>query len=530
VLQLLFAYLDMLREEGPQQWLYNEQAQLAELGFRFREQTNPVNYVMALSNRMHYYKPVDILRGSSLMSNYDEQMLEQLLQDLVPENALVTLSDASVDTDRVSEMYGVPYARAQVTDTQLARWTSAVEDAGLALPQPNAFVAEDISLVPLQEDLLPHPVMALSEARQSVWFGQDPEFRIPRGATYINFRSPEVGQRPGQTAAAVLYAALLKDAANEFTYPALLAGLDFDVYKHAQGISLRVSGYTDKQQVLLGQLLDVVQDPQFSLRRFANIRADIIRTLENIDSTRPTSQVMDDLREALLHGQWGEQELVLALEAMTLADIEAYADDFWASATAETMIYGNYTPDAVAVTADLVRTILPTGEAPVLPPLKVTRLQAGEALQYPVTLSHDDSVVGWYLQARDSSWEDRAATALTGQIIKSGFFQQLRTEQQLGYVVTSFSWSQLDIPGLMLLIQSPNASAVDVVAAIDEFMVGVDASLDEEQFLRHRAALVGEIVRPHKNLWERAEFYWQSLAKKQYEFDSRRQLAATVRD
>ncbi|PLW81727.1 peptidase M16 [Kineobactrum sediminis] len=530
VLQLLFTYLDMLREEGPQQWLYSEQSQLAELGFRFREQSNPVNYVAALSNGMHYYKPEDILRGSSLMSNYDEQMLAQLVRDLVPENALVTLSDSSVQTDRVSGHYEVPYGKTQVTDQQIARWTKPVEGAGLTLPQPNAFIAEDVSLVPLQEELLSDPILALSEARQSVWFGQDPEFRIPRGATYINFRSPQVGQQPDQTAAAALYAALLKDAANEFTYPAQLAGLNFDVYKHAQGLSLRVSGYTDKQQVLLGQLLEVVQNPQFSPQRFANIRADIIRTLENIDSTRPTSQVMDDLREALLHGQWGEQELVLALDTMTLADIEAYADDFWASATAETMIYGNYMPDAVAVTADLIRKILPTGEAPVMPPLKVTRLQAGEALQYPVTLSHDDSVVGWYLQARDNSWKDRAATALTGQIIKSGFFQQLRTEQQLGYVVTSFSWPQLEIPGLMLLIQSPNASAVDVVTAIDEFMAGVEASLDEEQFRRHRAALVGEIVRPHKNLWERAEFYWQSLAKKQYEFDSRQQLAATVRD
>ena len=53
----------------------------------------------------------------------------------------------------------------------------------------------------------------------------------------------------------------LKDHVNEFAYPALLAGLNFDFYKHAQGISLRISGYNDKQALLLEELLAVVAAP-----------------------------------------------------------------------------------------------------------------------------------------------------------------------------------------------------------------------------------------------------------------------------
>ena len=99
--------------------------------------------------------------------------------------------------------------------------------------------------------------------RQKIWFLQDDQFRVPKGATYINFRSPEVGQSASQTAAAVLYTAVLKDNVNEFTYPALLAGLSFNFYKHAQGISLRITGYNDKQALLLQDLLAVVADPAF---------------------------------------------------------------------------------------------------------------------------------------------------------------------------------------------------------------------------------------------------------------------------
>ena len=86
-MQLLFAYLDLLRAEGPQQWLYDEQSRLADLQFRFREQANPVNYVSALASGMHDYAPEDILRGGSLMSEYAPALIEELLAAVVPENA-----------------------------------------------------------------------------------------------------------------------------------------------------------------------------------------------------------------------------------------------------------------------------------------------------------------------------------------------------------------------------------------------------------------------------------------------------------
>ena len=79
-----------------------------------------------------------------------------------------------------------------------------------------------------------------------------------------------------------------------------------------------------------------------------------------------------------------------------------------------------------------------------------------------------------------------------------------------------------------MLIQSPVASANDVYDAMRTFMVTVPGDLDEEQFARHKAALLSDIQRPDKNLWERADFYWQSIATKQFEFDGRQQIAAAV--
>ena len=528
VLQLLFAYTEMLREKGPQSWLYDEQARLADLSFRFKEKTEPIHYVSSLASGMHYYAPEDVLRGPYIMTRYDEAVLADLFGRLTPDKAIVVFSDESVATDRVSDRYSVPYAADVISSTQLADWQGVDKDGALHLPGANKFIAEDVSLVQLDPNNPAVPAVVLEQGRQKIWFKQDDEFRVPRGATYINFRSPAIGQSASQTAAAVLYTSLLKDKVNEFAYPALLAGLSFDIYKHAQGVSLRISGYDDKQAELLEELLAVMVSPEFDDRRFENVRKDMIRGLRNSVAKRPSSQVIDDLREALLYGDWGEQALIAELEKLNPEILKAYVADFWEGANAEVLLYGNYQPGVVQEVSKMLADVVSDEAPPEMPEVKVLKLGAGESLLYDVDVPHDDAVVAWYLQGRGDSWADRAATLLTSQIMKSGFFQQLRTEQQLGYVVSAFAWPQRDVPGLVMLVQSPVADAPSVLASMEAFMRGVVGDLDEEQFARHRAALLSEILQPDKNMWERAEFYWQSIAKKRWEFDGREALAGAV--
>ncbi len=527
VLQLLFAYMDMLREEGPQRWLFDEQAQLAALRFRFQEQAEPINYVSSVASGMHYYSPEDILQGPYMMTEYDSDMLVELMAGIRADNAQVVLSDSSAVTDRVSQYYEVPYSVTLVPNEQLASWQESSAGGSLHLPAKNEFIASDVSLVK-SDAVTEDPVVTLQEERKTLWYKADDEFQVPKGALYINFRSPLVGQSAAQNARASLYTALLKDAVNEYAYPAMLAGLHFDLYRHAEGVSLRVSGYNDKQLVLLDRLLATMADSRFEQQRFDNIRKDMVRALENAVAKRPSSQVMDDLGEALDYGRWGEEALIEVLQDLDREALETYGRKFWASTTAEVLLYGNYEQAVVAQVSDRLEGILASGSAPTLPTRHILRLAPAESLQYVVEVPHDDAVLAWYLQGAGDSWRDRAATALAAQVIKSGFFQQLRTEQQLGYVVTSFAWPQREVPGLVMLVQSPNASAAAVAEAMDEFLQGVEPDLDEAQFLRHRDALVAEIRKPDKNLWERAEFYWQSLARKQYDFEGREELAQAV--
>lgn len=529
VLQLLFAYAQMLRDEGPKQRLYDEQSSLSSLAFRYREPGKPISYVSRLASGMHHYDPVDVLQGPYLMAGYDASMLAGLVEYIRPDNAAVFIDDPKVSDAKVSSYYAVNYQPRLMAMNEIASLDpSDAGRAALHLPAANDFIAEDLSLASLAKDRPAIPQIAYRDARQSIWFMQDDEFRVPKSLVYINFATPHIRETAQQTAAASLYAALLMDKVNEFAYPARLAGLGFGFSRTATGIGLRLSGYNDKQLLLLERLLSDVKTPAFAQNRFENVRADMVRNLKNSISKRPSTQLMDDLREAFAHGEWDEQAMIRALESLDLDSLQAYVDRFWRDATAQALMYGNYEETSVATLSALLASVLPEGEAPAPAEQRAIKLAAGDDHQYAVDIPHDDAVVAWYLQGEGKSWKDRAATALTAQIMTSGFFQQLRTEQQLGYVVSAFPWSKLQVPGLIMLVQSPVADAASIVDSMRAFMNQVEPTLDARQFARHQQALISDITKPDKNLAERGQFYWRSIGFKRYDFAGREELAAAV--
>ena len=79
-----------------------------------------------------------------------------------------------------------------------------------------------------------------------------------------------------------------------------------------------------------------------------------------------------------------------------------------------------------------------------------------------------------------------------------------------------------------MIIQSPSHSSKAVYQAMETFVKEVPSTIDAAAFERHRMALVAEITEPHKNLWERAEFFWSSMGQGDYSFESRDKLAAAV--
>ena len=531
----VFEYIRMLEAQGPSARLYEEQAQLAELAFRFQETSAPSRYVTMLSSAMQEYAPEDVLAGNYMMSDYDPALIQEIVENyLVPERVVVTLTAPGVPVTAESKFYQTPYSVASI-DLAKTGWNDVASDgfdARLFLPEPNSFIAHDVELRPLAEQNSDVPRQTVAQSRLNVWQRQDEQFRVPKGALYTNFRTGLVSDTVEHAAASELYVSLLRDSVNEFAYPALLAGLNYSLSVSNRGIGLSVGGYNDKQPELIRRLVANIEQARFDSARFNNVREDLVRSLENVKTARAYQQVVRQGRRLLTNGGYPEADVVAALNTLTPEMVAAHGERLWQTSSADILFYGNYDDSEVADIRAALDPLLSHAKDVVAPAPRITRLTSGEQFVFAAEVEHNDAVLFWYIQAPEDNLENRALSALTAKVIGADYFEDLRTDQQLGYIVNAFSWPLMDVPGFAMMVQSPKASAPYLLDASDAFLrdrLDKEDAVSEAQFLRHKAALLEEILEPPKNLFDASSYFWREINRGSDAFDSKQQLAEAIR-
>jgi secreted Zn-dependent insulinase-like peptidase len=149
------------------------------------------------------------------------------------------------------------------------------------------------------------------------------------------------------------------------------------------------------------------------------------------------------------------------------------------------------------------------------------------------TTSREESVVLRYLQAPDRSLQSQARLAVLGQLLDTPFYQRLRTEEQLGYVVSAGYSPLLDAPGISLLVQSPDTRSEAIQGRIDAFLDDFTSrleGLEEADLAAYRQAVRDQLLQRDTSLSGRTNRFWQATALDDADFLRREKLAERVLD
>lgn len=124
-----------------------------------------------------------------------------------------------------------------------------------------------------------------------------------------------------------------------------------------------------------------------------------------------------------------------------------------------------------------------------------------------------------------------AVARLLAEMLSAPFFNNLRTEKQLGYVVTAFANPIELVPGLVMLVQSPVA---DEDSLRQEFATFIAAFANEVEKLseldlqRYKGSLLNSLTEEPKNLSELNGRFMESLQLGYIDFDYREQLVEAI--
>ena len=528
----VFAYLRLIREKGIEPRYHEELARMAELGFRFLEKREPRSHAVSLASALHVYPVREVLSAPWRFDDFDPALERRFLSSLTPNRVLVTVVAKGVTTDAVAPFHGTPYRVSPIPVRTVARWRDAAPDDTLALPEPNPFVPGDLALIDTATGEA-QPVRIESRPGFDLWHRADVEFGQPRTNFYFSVRSPVVNDSPRHAVLSALLTRMANDALNEFAYPASLAGQSYSLYRHRRGISVRLSGWSDKQDVLLARIVSVLRALPLPVQRFEAERTEYARQLRNVGERRPSHRAMGDVRELLLDPYWPDDALLEALESVELEDLREYAARFFERGEIVALAHGNVTAeDAKALGGVLERELLGSMRATPVEHGRVVRLEPGARYARWLASKHEDHALAVYRQGRGRSFSERATMALLAQATGNRFFHELRTEREIGYIVFATLFPMLEVPGLALVIQSPSTPPEALHREVDAFVrrsVDVLRDMPPAVFERHRAAVESYLLEAETRLDERTGRYWDEIDREHYEFDRRERLLEAVR-
>lgn len=517
---LLFQYVDLIRDQAPQQWLYDEQAQVAALGFRFQEKSTPMSLVYQLAPRIDHFPPSDLLVAPFLMEGFDAARIEEFLSYVTPDNMLMQVQAAGVVGETEEPWFNVPYT---LSRTEASR--TPVADAGFTLPQSNPFLPDDLTLKPEDDTAV---ARALDEPGLEIWLDADPSFGSPRANLLLEIAVEDGFESPRDRGMAQLYRLLVEDRLSELTYPAYLAGLGYSLSVPDAGFEVRVSGYQDKQRALLEPVLAALMESRFTEERFDSLKASLIKDWRNAAKERPFRQAFAALSDTLRSGRWPRPQLIAAMEPVTLEDLEAWRAEHLDHVAVRGLLHGNVGAADAQALGELLKAELPLAEQTFVT-AEARDVVGALRLQLPV--EHDDATLVLHIQDPDTSYASRARSSLGAQILQPDYFMELRTEQQLGYVVSVSNRPVAKRGGISFIVQSPNTSSAGLEAATRAFVdtfVANWSDISDADFEQHKAGLINRLLQTPKNLNERTQQYWADLTDEVLTFDSRQQVADIV--
>jgi insulysin len=521
----LFAYLRLIDERGIEPWRYEEQSALAELQFRFQEQTSPLGYVYTLAPRFQLYPAREVLVAPYLMREYDERLIRQYLAELRPDNVLIERSGPEVETDRVEPWFEVPYAVRPVRLEPSTREADLL--AALSLPRPNPFLPEDLSVTAAVDSV---PANLIGEQGLSLWLARDGSFDVPRASTYLMLAIDGGVLSQEDIVHAHLFASQVEHELNAYAYPARLAGLHYQVSPHHAGFLITLSGYSDRQAVLARHILDVFRTVDIDVDRLTLHREELARGWRNFRNERAYLQSHAGIRHLLVDGSWPPPVLAQRIAEVTPESLQSWIERRLQRFHVTGMLHGNFDEDDAREMAQQLRAGLPLAALPLSEPA-VQALHGAGAVNYGVEINEDDATMVLYLQASDDSLAQRAFMGLSAQILRNAYFNDLRTEQQLGYVVMATPTVLHRRGGLSFIVQSPVTGPGELFEITRRFLETYRnelATMPADEFEAHKQGLISQLLEQDRNLTERSQRFWRDIELGYAGFDTRQRIAGHV--
>ena len=525
---IVLGFIEKLRLDGVDDRYADEFATSLSNQFQFLEKIGDFSYVSQLAASLQVYPANHVIDAPYTFDGFNQAAVDDVLAQLTPERMRVWYISQDEPGDETLQYYGGRYSIEPLTVGSPEERLAKLDEFGLAMPALNTLLPESFEL----KHASAVPEKIIDDAGFEIWLQGSELYREqPKGFTQIYFNS---GARQDDPLAAVmlsLWADLYQLGQAQLFNEAVVAGMTPSV-SATNGLQMTVSGFTDKQPKLISQAVAAL-DIDFTEAELAQATDRYVRGIQNRKFEYPFRQAFPTLRRLTRTGNYSDATLLAAAADVDAAGLKAFVQSELSASRVRVYMFGNYSEADGNALKTTLEDLLSARDTDLYVRSDVYEPQPERKLVYQDDVPGENLAMLYMMPSTRTDFSARASAEVLSEHFQDRVFNQLRTEEQLGYAVFGIATELGEHPMMGFLIQTPVMNPAEMYQRFDAFRMEYKEILDEvteAEFASLKEGILSNLTEPPKNLAAEAGPFISDWSQEKYEFDSKARLIAAVQD
>lgn len=537
IIDSIYQYLKII-DVDKIQWFYDEMKTMNNIKFDFFEQPEKIDYVSELSMNMCKYKPDDVIYGDYKMDSYHKKTITECLNCMTKQNSILIFSSKKYDgkTSQNEKWYGGHYTSIKNPLSYGEEFVIHNIDFKYHLPEKNIFIPNDLKNIKLDKHNKP------TKIKDNVWYMTD-NFNIPRVFCSLIIDLNNLYNNVKNVVLLNLYMALLDYKLESILYYAKLCSTTYNMSIQSNQMIITFNGYRDTIDKLIEIFVESLLNIDISKKDFDIVKYNINVSLSNFIYKPAYMIIKDYFMEKIYKINHTNSELLEALQLIKYKDINIPKQLFVNKCHIKLFIYGNIDKKETIKLCKHFDKIKCHAQKQNIKQ-QIIYLENGERHLYVrKSLNQTDDNYAIYLFFEfghvikgHNDWDLKILYANLIDIhVKEQFFNELRTQEQTGYVVRSmlqyFDDGIGNLMGISFLIQSPHINPMILRKKIKKFiekMYNQLQKIDDNQFKLYKSIVKNNLIQKFMSQSEEFNFMRNEIINEEYRFNYKDELIKTM--
>ncbi|AJJ62666.1 pitrilysin [Yersinia aldovae] len=531
VVAAIFDYINMLQKEGIKKSYFDEIAHVLNLDFRYPSITRDMDYIEWLVDMMLRVPVAHTLDAPYLADHYDPKAIAARLAEMTAENARIWYVSPEEPHNKVAYFVDAPYQVAKISPQEIKTWQQLGKNMALSLPTLNPYIPDNFTLIKTDKNIT-RPQDAANQPGLRVFYMPSQYFADePKADIALAFRNPHALDNARHQVLFALTDYLAGISLDELSYQASIGGISFSTAAN-NGLYVSANGFTQRMPQLLASLVEGYSGFTPTEDQLAQAKSWYREQLDVAEKGKAYELAIQPAKMLSRVPYSERSERRKLLDSISVKDVVTYRDSLLKQSAVEVLAVGNMTAQQVTELTEALKKQLSltgttwwTGEDVVVDKAQLANMER-------IGSSSDAALAAVYVPTGYNEISSMAHSALLGQIIQPWFYDQLRTEEQLGYAVFAFPMPVGRQWGLGFVLQSNSKQPAYLYQRYLAFYPQAEKRLRDMKpadFEQYKQALINQLMQRPQTLDEEAGRFSNDFNRNNFAFDSREKMIAQVK-